>query len=292
MNVALVHDYLNQYGGAERVLEGLHQLYFDAPIFTSVYDRMGMRELGFDDSNKDIRTSFMECLPFRGILPRYYFTLFYPFAFQLFDLSGFDVIISDASFAAKYVRKRPGAVHICYCHTPPRFLYGYDTDISTKQMYAAERWLSRFWKFWLRKLDQSRSRDVDVWVANSSSIAHKIQQAYGKTSTIVYPPVDLTRFECHAARDEGYYLVVSRLGEYKRVDMIVRAFNELALPLKVIGKGPQEALLRQIAQSNVEICGALPDGDVTEVYLGCKALVVVTEEDFGITPLEAMACGK
>lgn len=316
LKVALVHDYLNQYGGAERVVEALHEMYPDAPIYTSVYDREGMKALGFKEDGKKIITSFMQNMPLRLRLPRYYFTLFYPFAFQLFNLKGFGVIISSASYAAKYVRKPKGAVHICYCHTPPRFLYGYDTDASVNKMNILERTLAQMWRGYLYRLDQRRSKDVDVWVANSNSIKEKIKDAYGKDAIVVYPPVDLERFQRQQGRkaarpqeeilkqvqDDGnsrtqesqnsYFFVVSRLGEYKRVDVIVKAFNELGWPLKVVGRGSQAPYLKEIAKPNVEVLDALPDDEVTEMYKNCRAFVIASNEDFGITPVEAMACGK
>lgn len=291
MKIALVHDYLNQFGGAERVLEELHQLYPKAPIYTSIYDADGMKSLGFKAEGKDIRTSFMERVPLRTKLPRYYFTMLYPYAFSRFDMSDFDVILSDASYAAKYVNKRNGAVHVCYCHTPPRFLYGYDTDSSAK-MNPVEKLLSKGWKVYLRWLDQRKAKGVDVWIANSKSIQDKIRDAYKVEAQIVYPPVNLERFANQPTRDDGYYFVVSRLGEYKRVDIIVKAFNQLGWPLKVIGRGPQLEYLRSIAKENVQILDALPDEEVTQQYLNCHALVLASIEDFGITPLEAMACGK
>lgn len=291
MKIALVHDYLNQYGGAERVLEELHRLYPQAPIYTSVYDAPSMKNLGFDDRGKDIRTSFMERLPLRDKLPRYYFTFLYPHAFSRFNLSGYDIIISDASYAAKYVTKKPGAIHICYCHTPPRFLYGYDTDSSTKMNWL-ERRLAGLWKVYLRRLDQRKARNVDIWIANSQSIRQKIYKAYGVQAEVIYPPVNLDRFKNMKTSDQGYYFVVSRLGEYKRVDVIVQAFNELGWPLKVVGRGPQAEYLRSIAKDNVTILDALPDDQVTQMYADCHAFVLAAYEDAGITQLEAMACGK
>jgi glycosyltransferase involved in cell wall biosynthesis len=291
MKIALIHDYLNQFGGAERVLEELHQLYPEAPIYTSIYDEKGMKELGFNPEGKDIRTSFMERLPLRSKLPRYYFTMFYPYAFSRFDMSDYDVVLSDASYAAKYVNKPKGAIHVCYCHTPPRFLYGYDTDSSAKMNWL-ERQLSKGWKVYLRNLDQRKAKNVDVWIANSESIKQKIKAAYDVEAQVVYPPVDLDRFANKPTKDEGYYFVVSRLGEYKRVDIIVKAFNELGWPLRVVGRGPQLEYLRSIAKNNVEILDALPDEEVTKMYLNCHAFVLAAYEDAGITQLEAMACGK
>jgi glycosyltransferase involved in cell wall biosynthesis len=233
----------------------------------------------------------MERVPLRKKLPKYYFTMLYPYAFSRFNLQGYDVILSDASYAAKYVNKPKGAVHICYCHTPPRFLYGYDTD-SSSQMNPIERQLSNIWKVYLRRLDQRKAKGVDVWIANSESIRQKIKQAYGVEAQVIYPPVDLARFTGKPTQDDGYFFVVSRLGAYKKVDLIVKAFNQLGWPLKVVGRGPQLDYLRSIAKSNVEIHDALDDEQVTQLYLNSRALVLAAVEDAGITQLEAMACGK
>jgi glycosyltransferase involved in cell wall biosynthesis len=181
--------------------------------------------------------------------------------------------------------------------------------MSVKNMNVLEKWLAKAWRSYLYRLDQKRSKEVDVWVANSQAIKHKIKEAYGVEAIVVYPPVDVKRFEDEAVKQQGskaainggsdartlssnFFFVVSRLGEYKRVDVIVQAFNKLGWPLKVVGRGPQAPYLKQIAKDNVQIYDALPDTEVTALYQGCRAFVIAANEDFGITPVEAMACGK
>lgn len=292
MKLAIVHDYLNQYGGAEKVVEAMHEIWPDAPIYTSIYDEPQMREWGFKSRGMDIRTSYMQwLLPLLRILPRYYFTFAYNFAFRLFNLSGYDVILSSASYAAKDIRKPTKAIHISYIHTPPRFLYGYDQETNIAKMNLFERTLARVWKVYLKYRDQRAVRGIDFLIANSQTVQRRIRQAYHRQSEVINPPIEVKKF-AGKSQNEGYFLVVSRLGEYKKVDLVVKAFNELRLPLKVVGSGPQFNYLKEIAKDNVEILGRLPEKETVKLMMGCTAFVFPTEEDFGITPVEAMAAGK
>lgn len=291
MKIAITHDYLNQYGGGERTLEALHEIWPEAPIYTSLYDMEKMTGWGFKSQGKKILTSYMQKLPLLNVLPRYYFTLFYPFAFRSFNFQGYEVVVSSASYAAKDIRKPKGTIHISYIHTPPRFLYGYDQETNMSRMNPLEKILSKVWKIYLRKRDQVSAKKVDYFIANSSTVKNRIKEVYGREAEVIYPPVETSRFVGEAA-DKGYFLVVSRLGEYKKVDLVVKAFNELGLPLKVVGDGPQLSYLKEIAQSNVEIFGRRSDSDVRELLLNCRAFIFPTEEDFGIAPVEAMAAGK
>jgi glycosyltransferase involved in cell wall biosynthesis len=291
VKVAIIHDYLNQYGGGEKVVEALHEVWPEAPIYTSIYERQKMQSFGFKSEGAKIRTSYMQHLPLREVLPRYYFTIFYPLAFQSFDLKGYDVIVSSSSYAAKDIRKPSGAIHISYIHTPPRFLYGYDQETNTAAMNPVEKGLAKLWKVYLRHRDQEAVRRIDYLIANSKTVQERIKKVYGRQSTVIYPPVDTAFFEGEAL-DKGYFLIVSRLGEYKRVDLVVKAFNEIGWPLKVVGSGPQLKYIKEIAKPNIEILGRLPDQEVRDLLLGCSAFVFPTEEDFGIAPVEAMAAGK
>lgn len=291
MKLAITHDYLNQYGGGERTLEAVHEIWPEAPIYTSIYDREKMTGWGFKSQGMKILTSYMQKLPLLNVLPRYYFTLFYPFAFHSFNFHGYDVIFSSASYAAKDIRKPKGAIHISYIHTPPRFLYGYDQETNVDRMNMIEKLLSRIWKIYLKSRDQKSAKVIDFFIANSLTVQERVGKVYGREATVIYPPVETDRFEGETS-DKGYFLVVSRLGEYKKVDLVVKAFNELGLPLKVVGDGPQLGLLKEIAQSNIEILGRQPDEQVRELLLACRAFIFPTEEDFGIAPVEAMAAGK
>lgn len=291
LKIAIVHDYLNQYGGGEKWLEAVHEVWPEAPIYTSIYDQEKMSQWGFKGNGMKIVTSYMQHLPLRNILPRYYFTIFYPFAFQSFDLSRFDTILSSASYAAKDVRKPAGAIHISYIHTPPRFLYGYDQETNVARMNPLERILSKVWKVYLRRRDQEAVKKIDFLIANSETVRERIAKVYHRDAVVINPPVDTDRFMGEV--DDGeFFLVVSRLGEYKKVDLVVKAFNELGLPLKVVGDGPQLSYLRSIAKDNVEVMGRLDDESVKKLMLSCTAFVFPTEEDFGIAPVEAMAAGK
>lgn len=296
MKVAITHDYLNQYGGAERLLEALHEIWPDAPVYTSIYDRKLMSSYGFDDKGWDIRTSFMQKIPLRGSLPRFYLTFLYPQAFASFDLRGYDVIISSSSYASKNIIKPKGSIHICYCHTPPRFLYGFDQETSVADMKWWEKIASRIFVPYLRKLDQEAAKDVDFFIANSGVVKKRIQAIYKKEAVVIYPPVDSARFEKKQILteeiDKPYFLVVSRLGEYKRVDLVVEAFNQLGLTLKIIGTGPKLEYLKSKAGANIQFLGRLTDQQTTVYLQNCEALIFPTEEDFGITPVEALAAGR
>lgn len=291
MKIAITHDYLNQYGGAERWLEAVHEIWPDAPIYTSIYAEEKMRGWGFKSQGMKIVSSYMQKLPLLNVLPRYYFTLFYPFAFRSFNFNDYDVVLSSASYAAKDIRKPKGTIHISYIHTPPRFLYGYDQETNVSRMNLLEKILSKVWKIYLRKRDQKSSKSIDYFIANSTTVKSRIREVYGREAVVIYPPVETSRFAGETT-DKGYFLIVSRLGEYKKVDLVVKAFNELGLPLKVVGDGPQLSYLKEIAQSNVEVLGRLPDQETVELLLSCRGFIFPTEEDFGIAPVEAMAAGK
>ena len=291
MKIALTTDYLNQYGGAERTIEALHEVWPEAPIYTSVYEKEEMERLGFDTKSTEVRTSFVQHLPLRKILPRYYFTLFYPFAFQSFDFQDYEVILTTSSYAAKDIRKPKGSLHLAYIHTPPRFLYGFDQETSVDRMNPLEKFLAGVWKVYLRYRDQRSVKTIDRIFSNSKNVQARVKKIYGRDSEVLYPPVETARF-AGTPRDGGYWIVVSRLGEYKKIDLVVKAFNELGLPLKVVGSGPQLQYLRQIAKENVEILGRKSDDDTKELLLNARAFIFPTDEDFGIAPLEAMAAGK
>ena len=292
MKLAITHDYLRDFRGGERVVAAMHEVWPDAPIYTSVLDEPKMRRQGWNFEGVKIVTSFMQGFwyPLRNKLPRYYFTLFFPIAFMFFDFSKFDVVLSSASYAGKYIRKGR-AIHISYIHTPPRFLWGYDTDINIKHMNPLEQLLSRALKGIIKWFDINRAETIDYFIANSETVKRRIKDAYGREATVIYPPVDTERFNGTSA-DKGYYVVISALGEYKKVDLVVQAFNQLNLSLKVIGEGPQLEYLRKIAGPKVEILGRLPDQETADILLGCRAFIFPTEEDFGITVVEAMAAGK
>lgn len=286
MRIALVHDYLNQYGGAERVLEALHELYPDAPVYTSVYDPAAMPAFY---RSWDIRTSWMQRLPLWQRLFRAYFPL-YPSAFESFDLSGYDLIISSSSAFAKGVIPAPDARHICYCHTPMRFAWRTDDYMARERIGGKRRAALSLLLTYIRLWDVVSNNRVDSFVANSRVVADRIRRYYAREATIIPPPVDLPPFDPRPA--EPFYLAGGRLIPYKRLDLAVRVFTELGLPLKVFGDGRDEVRLRELAGPNVEFLGYVSDERRHTLFARCRAFIFPGEEDFGITTLEAMAAGR
>lgn len=289
--VAIVHDYLNQMGGAERVVSSLRRMYPDAPIFTTIAD---LSKLPADLRSADIRTTWMQRIP--GINKRFkwYFWL-YPLAVRSMDLGGYDLIVSSSSAYAKGVRVPEGAVHVCYCHTPMRFVWDYENYVKDMELPALVKKLSGLLIAPLRRWDAANTAGADELIANSSIVQERIRDHYGRQATIVHPPVDTARFD-HAGAEEraagDYYLVVSRLVSYKRIDLAVEACSLLGERLIVVGDGPDRERLARLAGPNVSFLGRLPDGEVERLMRGCRALLFPGVEDFGITPLEVNACGR
>lgn len=287
MRVALVHDYLNQYGGAERVLEALHALYPDAPVYTSLYDRRAMPEAF---RLWDIRTSFLQRLPRRVALARLYLP-WYPYAFESFDLRGYDFILSSSSAFAKGVIPPAGARHICYCHNPARFLWDTASYLGREPLGRPAGWLLAGVLHRLRLWDVAVNLRVDAFIANSRTVAARIARYYRRESTVIHPPVDVSSFPL--AQEEGhYFLAGGRLVPYKRLDLAVAACTRLKLPLVVFGEGRDRARLERLAGPTVRFVGRVSEEELRRLYLDCRALLFPGEEDFGIAPLEAMACGR
>ncbi len=287
MKIAIVHDYLNQFGGAERVVSALHEIFPDAPIYTSIYDEKKLPE---QFKKMDIRTSFMQKLPLVSKFHRPYF-FFYPFAFDLFDLSEYDVIVSSSSAWAKGIRKRPEQLHICYCHNPMRFVWRYDDYIKHEPIPALFKKILPFMLKPISYWDVETSKNVDYFVANSKVVAERIKKTYQRQSVIINPPVENELFK-PADVVEDYYLLVSRLAPYKRIDIVVEAFNQLGLPLKIVGGGPNKKQLQKMAGPDIEFVGKVSDQQLVELVATAQALIFPGEEDFGIVPLEAMASGR
>jgi glycosyltransferase involved in cell wall biosynthesis len=288
MRTALVHDYLNQAGGAERVVECLHEVFPQAPIFTSIYDKKRMPDIF---RSMDVRTSFMQHLPLVMKHFKKYLPLF-PFAFESFNLSGYDLVLSSSSAWGKGIRKGKGATHICYCHSPMRFVWMYE-DYMEKEGYGplVRKVLPPVLR-WLRKWDIKTSKGVDHFIANSRTTQKRIKLFYGRDSEVIHPPVDTSFFKPYNNKIKDYFLVVSRLNPYKHIDLAVETFNELGLPLYVIGAGPDEKRLKALAMPNIKFLGRLPDSEIVKHYSQCRAFILPGEEDFGLTPVEAQACGR
>jgi len=291
MRIAIVHDYLAQAGGAERVVEAMHECWPEAPIFTSVYDP----DATFPSFRQmDVRTSFLQRLPFARSSKFHKVALpLYPLAFEHLDLSGYDVVVSSSSGFAKGVITGPETCHISYCHTPARFAWRYHEYISRGGYDRSLRRVLPFIVHFLRAWDYTCAQNrVDYFLANSFNIARRIRKYYGRESEVLYPPVDVHRFQVAEEPSADFLLVVSRLLPYKRVDLAVEACSRLGLPLKVVGTGPDLARLKEMAGPSVQFLGRLPDAEVTRLMANCKAFLFPGEEDFGIAPVEAMASGR
>jgi len=284
MKVALVHDWLNQVGGAEDVLAALVRLFPDAPIYTSLYDRARMPAAW---RAWDIRPLWMDRLPGIHAHHQPYLPL-YPLAFGGLDLSGYDVILSNKSGFCHGVRGRP---HLCYCLAPTRYVWQFDSYAAREQFGGATRRVIQPLLSALRRWDYAAAQRVDQFVAISHDIQSRIATFYQRDSTIIYPPVETGRF-APASRNGDYFLVVSRLIPYKRIDLAVRACTELNLPLLVGGKGRDLDRLRSLAGPSVKFLGFVADDELPALMAGCRAFLFPGFEDFGITPVQAMAAGR
>jgi len=288
MRVAIIHDYLNQFGGAERVLEVLHELFPAAPIFALVYDKRALPQY----AGWDIRTSFLQKVPFVKQGYRNFVFLF-PRAIASFKLRGYDLVISNTHAWGKGINLDGDTLHICYCLTPMRYIWDlYQDYIRYEHIPFPARWILPFWARRMRRWDRQSALKVAHFIAISRTVAKRIENYYQRDSVIIYPPCDTDFFKPDGSLDSGYYLAVSRLKSYKRMDILVGAFNKLGLPLKVAGEGPELKRLRQDANGNIEFTGRIADEKLLKAYQGCKALVFCGNEDFGLTMVEAQACGK
>ena len=285
--VAIVADYLNQHGGAEWLVAVLHTMFPEAPVFTPIFDR---ESLWAELTDADIRASWMQQLPGLKHHYRKYFLL-YPLAIEGFDLSGYDLVLSSSCAFGKGAKARTDAFHICYCHTPARFVWDYENYVRRERLGLASRVvlppLVRIMKHW----DLRTASRPDLYLANSNTVADRIRDYYGRPATVVGGPVNCRRFRL-SNRLESYFLVVSRLVPYKRIDLAVSAFNRLGLPLRIIGDGPDRAVLESNAGPNITFLGQAPDSDVEHMLAECRALIFPGLEDFGLAPLEANASGR
>jgi glycosyltransferase involved in cell wall biosynthesis len=288
MRVALIHDHLTQNGGAERVLEALQAMWPQAPTFTLLYDTRTMDETF---GHRDIRPSFLQRMPLALSRPRWYLPLM-PVATEGYDLQDFDVIISSSSSFSKGVITPGHAIHLCYCHTPTRYLW------SDTHSYIRDLRMPRIVKTalppllnHLRVWDHHAAQRVDGFIANSETVRRRIDKYYQRESDVIHPPVDIDQFHISRA-SKDYYLIGGRLVSYKRYDLVIRAFNQLRLPLKVFGSGPEEMRLRKIAGPNVTFLGRVSNEERARLFADAVAFLNPQEEDFGITPVESMAAGR
>ena len=289
-NIAFVHDYLLNMGGAERVLRAMKSLWEEAPVYTLLYDEHAVGEAF---PREGIIPSFLQKLPeFLRRRPRYLAPLL-PTAIESFDLRDFPVVISSSSAFAKGVVTRARTMHICYCHSPMRyawdFAHEYQTDTREKEhMRLAVRMVQHYLRMW----DRAAADRVHAYIANSRAVASRIKKYYGRDAAVIYPPVDTEAYRTTGA-DDGYFLIVSRLVPYKRIDLAIRAFNKLQLPLVIAGNGPERKNLEALVESKaIAFLGAVSEEKKRELMERCTAFIFPGEDDFGIAPIEAMAAGK
>ncbi|MBU1110542.1 glycosyltransferase [Patescibacteria group bacterium] len=297
MKLAIVHDAFMQWGGAENLVLAMSRLWPDAPIYTSVVDE---RVLPADFPRERLRPSFLQKLPFKKQL---YQPLFFlqPLAFEQFNFSEFDIVISSTTKFAKSIITGAETLHICYCNTPARVIWFYRGYIQQKAWGPLIR--SLFNLIYspiisaLRTHDYIAAQKVNCFIANSRNVARRIKKFYHRDSTVIYPFVDLRRFrpaspDSQSPETGAFFLLVSRLSGHKRIDIAIDAFNKLGYPLIVIGRGSEEAKYRKMAKKNIKLLGWVSDDEALCYYQHCRAFIYPQEEDFGITALEAQACGK
>lgn len=287
MKIAIVHDYLMQMGGAEKVVEVLHSMFPEAPIYTSAYDPEVM-PAHFRDWN--IHTTFLQRLPAKRKTHRAALLL-YPTAFESFDLSGFDLVISSSSAFAKGVITQPHTAHICYTYTPMRFAWSPHSYMKEERLSMMARTLLGPGLHYMRTWDALASMRVDNYVAISRVVADRIQKFYRRDCDIVFPPVDTSHFRISDQVDD-YYLMVSRLAPYKRLELAVEACNQLKRPLKIVGGGRYRAKLEAIAGPTIEFLGRVSDEELPILYSRAKAYIMPGVEDFCMAPVEANASGR
>lgn len=288
LKLAIVHDWLTNIGGAEKVVLALHRLYKEAPIYTMSYNPSKMPK---EFENINIKTSFIQHLPL-GNKKHQLFLPLMPYVFEQFDFSEYDVVITSSSCCAKGVITPVKTLNICYCHTPPRYLWDmYHEYIENFNPIIKWYVIANLHK--LRMWDKLSADRVDYFIANSNFVAKRIKKYYMRDSKVIFPPVDTHFFTMENEKNiDNYYLVISRLVPYKRIDLAVKAFNQLGLKLKIAGVGPELKELKKIAKSNIEFLGYVSDEEARELLRRCKAFIFPGLEDFGITPVEAQACGR
>jgi glycosyltransferase involved in cell wall biosynthesis len=287
MKTAVVHDYFTQLGGAEKVAEELYNMLPGSDLFATVALRSKMPDTL---QNVPIRTSWMQHLPKLDKLYRLYFPL-YPFAVSSLDLAEYDLVISSSSGYVKGVRAHPDAVHVCYCHTPMRWVWSFDSYSARESFDGGLRMVLGTMIRGLRVWDIEAARQPDHFVANSKVVAARIERAYGRYAEVIFPPIDVHRFKVLHEQDD-YYVVLSRLVPYKRIDLAVSAFTRMGKKLVVIGCGSASEALKAEAGPTIEFVGRASDSDVERYVSKCRALIFPGEEDFGMAPLEVAAAGR
>ena len=285
--IALVHDYFVQMGGAEKVVEAMHDSFPSSPVYTTVaLPRMLPDRL----RAADIRTSALQRLPAMDRRFRHYFML-YPFAVENFDLSQYDLIFSSSSGYAKGVHRKRNTIHVCYCHTPMRWVWRYEDYVARERFGRGIKSLLPLCLWGLKKWDLRASQQPNYYIANSRLVAERIRKTYGREAFVIPPPIEVNRF--HMSNDiQDYYLILSRLMPYKRIDLAIEACKRMNRRLVIIGDGPDRARLEKLGDDRIEFLGRQPDQIVNYYLARCRALLFPGEEDFGMAPLEANAAGR
>ena len=287
MRIALVHDYFTQLGGAEKVAEELYQVLPHAELFATVALRDKMPRALQD---VPVQTSWMQHLPKLSTLYRLYFPL-YPMAVSSLDLSPYDLVVSSSSGYVKGVRANLNAIHVCYCHTPMRWAWSFDSYSARESFHGGLRMVLSTLVRGLRMWDEGAARQPDHFIANSKAVAARIERAYGRYAEVIVPPIDVDRFKLSCEQDD-YYVVLARLVPYKRIDLAVSAFTQMRKRLIVIGTGSAMERLKSHAGPTIEFVGRASDEDVEKYLAKCRALIFPGEEDFGMAPLEVAAAGR
>lgn len=293
LKVALIHDYLIDFGGAERVLLTLHEMYPKAPIYVSIYRPKLLGKFRHKFENAEVRQSWFGKLPFaEKLISPLRFLL--PLIWKSFNLKNYDLIISSSSWAVtKGFEKKKSALEICYCHTPPRYLYGYDTSrkfngIMSNLVTVYSTIVNHF----MRIYDFRQAQKVDFFIANSKEVAGRIEKFYRKDARVIYPPIEIPKVVIENHSRGGYYLTGGRMTSAKNFDLIIKTFNKLRLPLKIYGDGVLRKDLKNLSNKTIEFLGKIDDQQLTELYANAKAFIVAQkDEDFGITPIEANSYG-
>ncbi|MGQ3685118.1 MAG: glycosyltransferase [Candidatus Loosdrechtia sp.] len=290
MRIAIVHDWLTGMRGGEKVLEVFCELFPDSDLFTLIHTGGSVSKI---IENKRIYTSFLQKMPFVKNHYRCFLPLF-PLAIEGFDMRNYDLVLSSSHCVAKGVLTSPSATHICYCHTPMRYVWDYYyTYFGSGKRRVISRFMTQIIAHYLRIWDVASSNRVDYFVANSHNVANRIQKYYKRASKVIHPPVDCSFYTPSDNYKEGdYYLMVSAFAPYKKIDIAVEAFERLGLPLIIAGGGQEEGLVKSAVKKYVTCVGWQSNESLKRYYRECKALIFPGEEDFGIVPLEAQACGK
>ncbi len=289
MKVALVHDFLVKLGGAERVLEVFSKMFPKAPIYTLFYDK---EKVGDVFPEERVKCSSLQDYP--GFLKNRYKFLVnkFPQAVEDFDFSDYDLVLSSSTAFSHGILTPLKTKHLCYCHSPMRYAWDWSNEYREEnKIKGLKAMLYAPLIKYLREWDFLAADRADAYIANSRNVRNRISKYYKQDSEVIYPPVDIDRFKISKS-NSGYFLIVSTLTPYKKIDLAVQLFNKIGRKLVVIGDGPQREYLENIAGDNIDFLGFKDDDTVTEYMMNCRALIFPGEEDFGITPVEAMACGK